>query len=45
MTRLRFEWDEKKAATKLRKHKVSFHETKSVVFDDSARLIDDRAIR
>jgi len=30
---VRFEWDEKKAAAKLRKHKVSFPEAVSVFYD------------
>lgn len=31
-----FEWDEAKAASNLKKHGVSFHEAKSVFFDEHA---------
>ena len=41
MARLGFEWDERKAATNLRKHGVSFREAITVFYDDRARLIDD----
>ena len=41
MSTLRFEWDPIKAATNLRKHKVSFEDAKTVFSDDRARLIDD----
>ena len=41
MLTLRFEWDNRKAASNLRKHGVSFEEAKSVFFDERARLIDD----
>ena len=34
-------WDERKAATNLRKHGVSFNEAKSVFLDEQAKLIDD----
>jgi len=36
-----FEWDENKAEVNNRKHKVSFHEAKSVFYDENARLISD----
>ena len=38
---LRFEWDESKAKSNLKKHKVSFEEAKTVFIDENARLIDD----
>jgi uncharacterized DUF497 family protein len=38
---LRFEWDRRKAATNLLKHRVSFAEAESVFFDEHARLIND----
>ena len=36
-----FEWDEAKAASNLRKHKVSFDEAKSVFFDEFAQQFFD----
>ena len=41
MSTLRFEWDDRKAATNLKKHGVSFEEAKTVFFDERAKLIDD----
>lgn len=41
MSSLRIEWDPKKAAQNLRKHRVSFEEAQTVFSDDRARLIDD----
>ena len=41
MTALRFEWDLKKAAANLRKHKVSFDDAQTVFSDERALLIDD----
>ena len=41
MSSLRFEWDPKKAAANLRKHKVSFEDAKTVFSDERALLIDD----
>jgi uncharacterized DUF497 family protein len=41
MSTLRFDWDPKKAAANLRKHKVSFEDAQSVFSDDRALLIDD----
>ena len=38
---IRFEWDEEKAATNLKKHKVSFEEAKTVFYDPDALLISD----
>ena len=36
-----FEWDEAKAASNLRKHKVSFDEAQSVFFDEYAQQFFD----
>ena len=41
MSAHRFEWDERKETANEKKHGVSFEETRSVFFDDQARLIDD----
>lgn len=41
MSRLHFEWDDRKAAANARKHGVSFDEAKSVFVDERAKLIDD----
>ncbi|MEM1403884.1 MAG: BrnT family toxin [Pseudomonadota bacterium] len=41
MSLLTFEWDEKKSASNLKKHGVSFEEAKSVFTDVFARLIPD----
>jgi uncharacterized DUF497 family protein len=41
MSSLHFEWDPKKAAANLRKHKVSFEDAKTVFSDERALLIDD----
>jgi uncharacterized protein len=41
MSTLRFEWDDRKAAANLKKHKVSFEEAKTVFVDECAKLIDD----
>ena len=41
MSTLRFDWDDRKAATNLKKHGVSFEEAKTVFFDERAKLIDD----
>jgi len=38
---LRFEWDPKKAAGNLRKHRVSFEDAQTVFADENAKLIDD----
>ena len=38
---LRFEWDPKKAAANLRKHKVGFEEAQTTFADENAKLIDD----
>ncbi len=41
MKPLRFEWDEYKAKSNLKKHKVNFEEAKTVFHDENARLIPD----
>lgn len=41
MNDIRFEWDKKKAATNLSKHKVSFEEASTVFEDANAILFDD----
>lgn len=38
---LRFEWDRRKAAKNLRKHRVSFDEALTVFSDSLARIFDD----
>jgi uncharacterized DUF497 family protein len=38
---LRFEWDERKAAVNLTKHKVSFEEAQTVFFNPLGRIFDD----
>jgi uncharacterized DUF497 family protein len=39
---IRFEWDEKKAASNLKKHAVSFDEAKTVLEDPFSLTIPDR---
>jgi len=41
MTYVKFEWDENKNKSNIKKHNVSFDEAKSVFSDDRARLITD----
>jgi uncharacterized DUF497 family protein len=41
MGALQFEWDERKSATNLKKHGVSFEEARTIFSDERARLIDD----
>lgn len=41
MVEIRFQWDERKNAEKNRKHGVSFHEARTVFYDDRALLIGD----
>ena len=41
MAGLRFEWDEAKARSNRRKHRVSFEEARSVFFDDEALVAND----
>ena len=37
----RFEWDEKKAASNARKHRVSFEEAETAFADEHGLLLDD----
>ena len=39
----RFEWDERKAVSNLRKHRVSFDEASTVFRDPLARIFDDES--
>ncbi|WP_456378563.1 BrnT family toxin [Thiolapillus sp.] len=41
MRSITFEWDERKSASNLKKHGVSFEEAVTVFSDDLARLIPD----
>ena len=41
MDEIRFQWDEHKNAENNRKHGVSFHEARTVFYDDRALLIGD----
>ena len=41
MDEIRFQWDERKNAENNRKHGVSFHEARTVFYDDRALLIGD----
>ena len=41
MSMLEFEWDSKKAAANLKRHRVSFEEARTVFLDEQAKLIDD----
>jgi len=41
MTEIKFEWDQNKADSNIKKHGVTFTEAKSVFFDYFARLIPD----
>ncbi len=41
MKKLVFEWDDKKNASNVRKHGVSFEEAKTVFFDENAIEFDD----
>ena len=38
---LKFEWDDNKNSSNIRKHKISFIEAKTVFFDENALLIYD----
>ncbi len=38
---LQFEWDERKAAANLNKHRVSLHEAQTVFYDPLAYIFDD----
>jgi len=39
--RIKFEWDQAKSTSNVKKHGVSFEEAKTVFFDEKAVLIDD----
>lgn len=41
MKSLKFEWDQTKAASNVKKHGISFDEAKTVFDDEMARLIPD----
>ncbi|MCI0606597.1 BrnT family toxin [bacterium] len=41
MADVRFEWDPKKAAANLKKHRISFEEATTVFFDENALFIND----
>jgi len=41
VSRLRFEWDERKAGANAKKHGITFDEARTVFLDERARLIDD----
>jgi uncharacterized DUF497 family protein len=41
MTKIRFEWDPRKASSNEKKHGVSFEEAQSVFFDEQALLLED----
>lgn len=41
MNNIRFEWDNNKNLTNVKKHKISFEEVKTVFFDENARVIPD----
>lgn len=41
MDMIKFEWDEVKASTNLKKHGISFDEAKTVFYDEQALLRDD----
>ncbi len=41
MDAIKFEWDENKNKTNIKKHGISFFEARTVFFDDYAILFDD----
>ena len=41
MNLIKFEWEETKASSNLKKHGVSFEEARTVFYDEHARLIND----
>ena len=41
MSEVRFQWDPRKAAANLRKHRVSFTEAETVFLDEHGLLLDD----
>lgn len=40
---LKFQWDEKKNKTNIKKHGISFEEASSVFYDEEALIISDEA--
>ncbi len=42
MSKLSFEWDDKKSKINIKKHGISFDEAKTVFFDANARVISDQ---
>ena len=40
---LKFEWDENKNKTNIKKHGISFEEASSVFYDDDALIINDQS--
>ena len=43
MSKIRFEWDRRKARSNERKHGISFDEASSAFYDDNGLIIDDSA--
>jgi len=43
MSKIRFEWDRRKARSNERKHGISFDEASSAFYDDNGLIIDDPA--
>lgn len=41
MSTMRFEWDERKNRSNLRKHGVTFEEARTAFMDDNARVLPD----
>ncbi len=41
MDLIKFEWEESKAASNIKKHGVSFEEARTAFYDERARLIND----
>ncbi len=41
MKEIKFEWDENKNKTNMKKHKISFEEAQTVFYDENALVIDD----
>jgi uncharacterized DUF497 family protein len=41
MSKIRFEWDRRKARSNERKHGISFDEASSAFYDDKGLIIDD----
>ena len=43
MSKIRFEWDRRKARSNEKKHGISFDEASSAFYDDNGLIIDDPA--